>query len=209
MPHFDNYIIDQLLLPSLTLFFFVGGVFAVAVGVGLIASSGMVLRLFGPMNYTVSTRQSFKQMAATRDSGTFVWKYRRLIGAIFVVGAAYSIYGLIARVDSSAVVTMFNLKLPMPFVLSLVDAARLFLIAACTVSIAVGILLGFFPDAMRAIEKQSSHWYSTRQLAPGAETMNLAFDNWVAAFPRTAGWIIVFPAIGIVVYFGSQLLGRI
>lgn len=38
--------------------------------------------------------------------------------------------------------------------------------------------------------------------------MILTLDHWVAAFPRTVGWIIVFPALGMVVYFGGQVLGR-
>lgn len=207
MPHFNDYILDQLLVPAVVLFFFIGGVLAVAVGVGLIVSSDRVFRLFGRMNYTVSTRRVLRPMAMPRDIGHLVWRCRGWVGAFFVVGAAYSIYE-IARVDNAAVVSLLNLKLPPLYVFWLVESTRLFLLAGCTVSIAVGILLGFFPDAMRAIEKRASHWHSTRRLAPDAEKMNLALDHWVAAFPRAAGWIIVFPALGMVVYFGSQLLGQ-
>lgn len=207
MPHFNNYLINQLLLPSLTWFFFIGGVFALAIGTGLIVDSDRVFRLFGRMNTSVSTRHATKSMAIPRDSGAFVWKYRRLIGAIFVVGAAYSAYGLIARIDDSAVVAALNLKLAPLFVFMLVQAARWILIAGCAVSIAVGVLLVFFPGAMRAIEKRSSRWHSTRQIAPDGDKMILTLDNWVAAFPRAAGWIIVFPALGMVVYFGGQVIG--
>lgn len=208
MPHFNNYLIDQLLMPSLTWFFFIGGVFALAIGVGLIVRSDSVFRLFRRMNYSVSTRHATKPMAIPRDSGGFVLKHRRLIGAIFVLGAAYSAYGLIARIDDAAVAAALNLKLAPLFVLMLVQATRWILIAGCVVSIAVGILLVFFPDAMRVIEKHASHWHSTRQLAPDGDKMILTLDNWVAAFPRVVGWIIVFPALGMVIYFGSQLLGR-
>lgn len=208
MPHIDNYVFNQILVPAVVLFFFIGGLLALAVGLGLILNSARVFRLFGLMNRSVSTRHAFKLMAVNRDSGRFALKYRRLIGVIFVVGAAYAVYGLIAKVDSSAVVSMFNLKLPPLFVFWLVEGSRLFLIAGCAISIVVGILLGFSPDAMRAIEKRASHWHSTRQLVPDADKMNLTLDHWVAAFPRAAGWIMVFPALGMVVYFGSQLLGR-
>ncbi len=207
MPHFNDYILDQLLVPAVVPFFFIGGLLAVAVGMGLVVSGDRVFRLFGLMNFTVSTRRALRPMAMPRDIGHFVWTYRGWFGAFFVVGAGYAVYA-IARVDNSAVVSLLNLKLPRLYVFWLVESTRLFLLAGCTVSIAVGILLGFFPDAMRAIEKRASHWYSTRRFAPDAEKMNLTLDHWVAAFPRTAGWIIVFPALGMVVYFGSQLLGR-
>jgi hypothetical protein len=127
---------------------------------------------------------------------------------IFVVGAAYSVYGLIAWINDGAVVAMLNLKLAPLVVLLLVQSARLVLIVGYIVAIAVGILLIFFPDAMRSIEKRASHWHSTRQLAPDADKLILTLYNWVAAFPRVAGWIIVFPALGMVGFFGSQLLGR-
>lgn len=85
------------------------------------------------------------------------------------MGAAYSAYGLIARIDDSAVVAALNLKLAPLFVLWLVEATRWILIAGCVVSIVVGILLVFFPDAMLAIEKRASHRHSTRQIAPDGE----------------------------------------
>ncbi len=209
MPHVNNYVFDQLLAPAVVLFFFIGGLFALSVGVGLIVSSDRVFRLFGLMNQTVSTRKAFKPMAVWRDSGGLVWKYRRRIGTILVVGAAYSVYELIVGIHDAAVVPVLNLKLPPLFVFWLVQSTRWFLVGGCTVSIAVGILLVFFPEAMLAIEKRASHWISTRRLDPGAEKMNLTLDNWVAAFPRAAGWILVVPALGLVVHFGSQLLGQI
>ncbi|MBI3523370.1 MAG: hypothetical protein HY066_02390 [Betaproteobacteria bacterium] len=209
MPYYYDYVFDQLLVPALILFFFIGGVFSVVIGVGLIVSSEKVFRLFGLMNYSVSTRRVMRPMAVQRDSGNFVWKHRRMAGAIFVAGAAYAVYGLIARVDGAAVVSLINLKFPPQFVLWLVQSVRIFLIAGCIISITVGLLLAFFPDAMRAIELRSSLWHSTRKIAPDADKMNFALDNWVATSPRLAGWIILFPALGMVGYFGSLLLGRI
>ncbi len=209
MPHINDYVFYQLLVPALVLFFFIGGLFALAVGVGLIVSSSRVFRLFAWMNHMVSTRQALKPMTVWRDSTSHVWKYRRRIGAILVAGAAYSVYELIVGIHDAAVVSVLKLKLPPPFVLWLVQSTRWFLIAGCSVSIAVGILLVFFPEAMLAIEKRASHWISARRLDPGAEKVNLTLDNWVAAFPRAAGWILVFPALVMVIYFGSRLLGRI
>lgn len=208
MPHIDNYVFDQILFPSITLFFFLGGVFAVAVGMGLIVNSDRMFRLFGLMNYTVSTRRALRPMAVTRDIGGFVWKYQRRIGAVIVVGAGFAVYGLTAHVNNFAIVSILNLKLPPLYVFWLVESTRLLLILGCAVSLTVGILLGFFPEVMQAIEKRASHWYSARRLAPDAEKMHLTLDNWITAFPRVAGWIIVFPALGLVVFFGSLLLGR-
>ncbi|TRZ69609.1 MAG: hypothetical protein D4S02_01785 [Rhodocyclaceae bacterium] len=77
---------------------------------------------------------------------------------------------------------------------------------SCTVSIIVGILLVISPDTLKDVENAGGRWVSTRNMALGADKMNLSFDKWVAAHPRTAGLIIAFPGLGMVLYFGDQLL---
>lgn len=206
MLQINSYILNQLLIPSALLFFFIGGLAAAIIGLGLIVHSAAVFRLFGIMNTSVSTRRMSRPLEIPRDSSGLVWKYRRPIAAFFMIGATFSLYGLIAQIDSAVVVATLKLKYPPVFVLWLVESTRLLLIVGCTVALAVGILLGFFPDAMRTLETRSSFWVSTRRLAPAADRMNLALDKWVAAFPRAAGWVILLPALGMVAYFGALLL---
>lgn len=209
MPRFNNFIIDQLIAPAIVWFFFIGGVIAVAIGVGLILRNPNVFRLFGLMNHSVSTRHATKAMAVPRDSGQFFWKYRRRIGFVFVVGAVYSVWGMVTGAGNAAIVGMLNLKLPGGYVFWIVESLRYFLVVSCTSAIIVGILMLISPDTMKAIEKVGSRWFSTRQVALDADKMNMTFDKWVAAFPRTAGTIIFFPALGVVFYFGDLLLRKI
>jgi len=208
MPRFNNFILDQFVAPALVWFFFIGGIVAVAIGIGLILRSPRVFRLFDLLNHSVSMRQATRPLAVPRDSSNFVWKYRRLIGSVFVVGAVYSIWGLVTGAGNSAIVTMLNLELPSGYVFWIVESLRYFLVVGCTAAIIVGILMVVSPDTLKAIEDVGSRWYSTRQIAPEAERMNLGLDQWVVAFPRTAGLIIVLPALGMVMYFGELLLKR-
>lgn len=207
MPHFNNYVIDQLLIPSAALFFLIGSLAAVIVGIGLIVNSAAMMRLFGVMNRSVSTRRMSKSLEIQRDSSALVWKYRRPIAAFFMLGAAFSLYGLIAQIDNAAVVAALKLKYPPAAVLLVVECARWLLIVGCAAALAVGILLRFFPDTLRGIEARGARWVSTRQMASGVDTMNIALDDWVAAFPRVAGWAILLPALGMTLYFGALLSG--
>lgn len=206
MLNINSYVINQLLIPSALLFFFVGGVAAAVVGLGLIVNSNAVFRMFKLMNHSVSTRRMSRPLEIPRDSSALIWKYHRPIAAFFTIGAAFSLYGLVVQVDNATLVAALKLKYPPVAVLLLVESIRLFLIIGCAGGLAVGILLGFFPDAIRRLEAHSSRWVSTRRLAPGADTMNLALDKWVAAFPRAAGWVILLPALGMVLHFGTLLL---
>lgn len=209
MPRFNNYIFDQLIAPAIVWFFFIGGIAAAVIGIGLIMRSPWVFRLFDLVNHSVSTRHATKGLEVSRDSSQFVWRYRLPIGLVFVVGAVYSIWGLVTGAGNANIVSMLSIKFP-PFVIFwIVESLRYLLVVGCTAATIVGILMLLSPDTLKAIERLGSHWYSTRQIAPEADTMNLSFDEWVAAFPRTAGLIIFFPALGMLLYFGDILLRRL
>lgn len=206
MPRFNNYVIDQLIAPAFVLFFFIGGLAAIVIGVGLILKSPAVFRLFDILNHSVSTRNATKPLAVPRDSSPFFFRHRIPIGIIFVVGALYADYGLLTGAGNAAIVSMLNSKLPPGYVFWIVECLRYFLMVSCTVSIIVGILMVISPNTLKGIESAGGRWYSTRKMSIDADKMNLTFDKWVAAFPRTAGLIIVFPALGMVLYFGDLLL---
>ena len=206
MPRFNNYLIDQLIAPAFVWFFFIGGVVAVVIGVGLILRNPRVFSLFDLLNQSISTRKATKALSIQRDSERFFWKYRIPVGALFIAGALYADYGLLTGAGNAAIVTALNAKLPPGFVFWIVESLRYFLVVSCTVSIIVGVLLVLSPDTLKAIESSGSRWYSTRKMAPEAEQMNLKFDNWVRNNPRTAGLVIVFPALGMVTHFGDVLL---
>lgn len=208
MPHFNDYVIDQVLAPAFILLFFTGGLAAAVIGVGLVLKSPTVFRLFDLLNHSVSTRNATKSLAIPRDSGRFFMRYRIPLGVIFVIGAVYADYGLLTGAGNAAIVSLFNTTLPPGYVFWIVESVRYFLMVSCTVSIIVGILLVVSPDTLKSIEIGGGRWISTRQIAPGAERTYLTLDNWVAAFPRAAGLIILFPSLGMVLYFGDLLLRR-
>jgi hypothetical protein len=41
----------------------------------------------------------------------------------------------------------------------------------------------------------TDHWYSSQQIAKGADTMHLPLDRWFESSPRAAGWIIAVAAL--------------
>jgi len=206
MPRFNNYVIDQLVVPAFILFFFIGALMAVIVAIGLIFRSPRVFRLFDILNHSVSTRNAAKPLAIPRDSSQFFMKYRIPVGIVFVVGALYADWGLLTGAGNAAVVSLLNSKLPPGYVFWIVESVRYFLMVSCTVSIIVGILLVISPETLKGIEGAGGRWISTRNIGVDADKMNLTFDDWVRTFPRIAGLLVVFPALGMVLYFGDLLL---
>ena len=144
----NNNLVNQLLLQAVVMFFLVWSLVGAAIGAGLIVSSAMTLRLFGVLNRYVSTRHGFKALAMPHDFGQSVRKHRRLIGALFVLGAAYSIYSLLAWFNNSAIVYVLDLRYPRAFVAWILESARWSLIVLNVFALVIGVMLGFFQHGL-------------------------------------------------------------
>ena len=205
----NNYVIDQLLVPSLALFFLVWSAAGVAAGVGLIVSSARMLRFLDSLNHWVSSRRSLKPLEVPRDTGLTVRRNRRWFGAVLVVAAAYPIYTLAARFDISGVALALGTDIPrLSLAAVAVDAMRWFRVVGSVGAAAAGVMLMFFPRALDAVEARANRWVSSRQMAGDADTMHLTLDRWVAAFPRAAGWIIAVFSLAVAAGSGIVLLAR-
>jgi hypothetical protein len=191
----NDYAIKELLIPATVMLFLVGSLICAAIGAGLIVSGARMFRLFAMMNRYVSTRHGFKPLAVPHDVGRSVHRHTRLIGALFVVGAAFSIYGQLAWFDKSAAVALLNLGYPRPFVAWILESLHLILIALNAFALVVGVLLVFVPRFMDKFEKQADRWVSVRHMTVGVDTMHLTLDRLVAAYPRAAGSIIVVASV--------------
>jgi hypothetical protein len=208
MEFMDSYAFRQWAFQFLTVLFLVGGLLSLATGVSLIAGSGGTLRFLDFMNRWISTRRAFKPLEARRDTRQWVQEHRRWLAAAFVAGAVFALVGLNTQFDAHAVSFVFGLdRHPSSFDAWLVESARWALIIGNLAAIVIGIMLGFFPGALAALEARGGRWYSDRALAKGADTMHLSLDVWVAAWPRVAGWVITVAALVLVGDLGMMLFG--
>ena len=187
----NDYLVHQLLVPAVALFFLVWSLVGAAIGAGLILSSASMFRLFRTMNRYVSTRRGLKALAMEHDVGHVVRRHRRLIGGLIVLGAAYCVFSVLAWFDHSAIALVLDLRYPRPMVIWIVESARWSLIVFSVFAIVIGIMLVYFPDALGRVEALANRWISIRKYTYGAETMNLALDRLVEAYPRAAGAAIL------------------
>lgn len=208
MEFINSHIFRQWAIQSLFVLFFVGGLTGFAVGACLIFYSKRTLQFFDTLNRWVSMRSASKPFEIPRDTTQAVQKYRHWLAVFFIAGAIFSIFILTTKFDARSVISEFNLNtLRAPVASWIVESARWLLIVGNLAAIAVGIMLGFFPAALTALEASGGHWYSERKLIKGADTMNLSLDKWVAAFPRTAGVIFMLTTLILVGNFGFILFG--
>jgi hypothetical protein len=193
MPIIPNAVIHQIFVPFILMFFFVGGIFCFAVGVGLIAVPNQMLKFFAVMNRWVTLRRYSKTMAVQRDSWPVFQKYRRIVAFAIIAGAVFSLFNLLARIDTHAIAALIGLRLygPLSFVQWLVDSAWWVMVLGSVMAIVVGAMLVFTPQPLAALEKLSARWVSTRELSKSGSVMHTRLDQWVAAHTKTAGSIVM------------------
>lgn len=198
----------QFLLAFFERFFFVFGIVGFAVGVGLVLDHARMHRLFVATDQWVSMRRSTRWLAIPHDIESGVQRYPRVIGAIFVVLAAFSTFSLIAHFNAADVVNALHFAAPSAFVGWIVDCVRWSLVVGGIVAIAVGAMLILRPDALHSVEAYSDRWISLRAHSKQADAMHLGFDEWVESSPRIFGAVIAVGALVVVVEFGLRLFGH-
>lgn len=204
----DNYFLVHVLMPAAAKFAFVVSIVGVALGIGLAIRSSPVLGILGAMNRWVSTRRSFKWAAVPRDAGRVAYAYRRWIGPALVIGAVYSMIGLLGRFDAGGFVAALDTNLPHAPTTWIVESAMWFLVLGCAITIVIGTMLAFFPAVLGRLETQLNRWVSTRQIADGGDTIYRPLDNLVEAFPRTAGCAIAAISLIAAIESGTWLFAR-
>lgn len=201
-------LVDQFLVPFILRFFFVFGIVGFAVGIGLTFDFAGIHRFFGIMNRWVSMRHGTRWLAIPRDTGPIMLRFRRSIGAAFVLVAAFSTFVMIAKLDVERVVAALDLKAPHAFVAWILECMRWLLVVGGVVAITVGIMLIYFPKALHAIETRANHWYSFRSYSQSGDAMHMGFDRWIESYPRAMGGVIAVAALVVVVDYGIRLFAR-
>jgi hypothetical protein len=201
--------IDQILLPSFLTFLFIGGVFSLLVGIGLIVRSELMFRIFDQMNRWVSLRRKTRALEIPRDCWPLILRYRYALSALITVGAIYSLIELTSSMDITTGVSALShsFHLPEQFVSWILSSIRLFLLGGCTLGIAVGLMLGFSLTGISKLEDLSKTWISTRSTALGKEAnvMHAGLDKFVVSFPSAAGWIITLMSMIEITLVGMRM----
>ena len=207
MPAIPHNVVQQLFVPFILMFFLVGGIFSVAVGVGLVALPDKMMKFFGLMNRWITFRRYFKTMAVRRDMWPAVQQYRRLVAFVIIAGAIFSLFSLIVRIDTHIIAALIAQRThgPLAFMQWLVDSAWWLLALGSALAVVVGTMLVYSPQPLAALDRLSGRWISTRALGRGADVMHTSLDQQVAAHPRTAGSIITVLAVIEVIDIGMLM----
>lgn len=201
----NQAIIDQLLVPFVQRFLLFFSLVGVAVGIGLVLNRERMHQIFAITDRWISLRHGTKWLAVPRDIGASVERHRRLVGSVFIVAAMFSTVTLAWRTDGSELAAMLAVPASNQIGNLLANSARGLLISGGILAIAVGIMLLYFPQALRRIEARSDRWYSFRSTNRSGDTMHNGVNRWTEDHPRVTGALITVGALIVAVTNGLQL----
>lgn len=202
-----NELLVQLVIPFTVRLFFIAGLLGLAVGIGLILRPSIFFRMSETLNRHRSARRGFKSMEIPRDIGERVYENHRWYGTVIALCSAYVIFGLATKAGAAQIMSVVGGRgaTVADWVAWMASAAWWLLIVGSVAGVVVGVLLAWFPDRLRAIERQANRWVSSRQIGRGASTVHLHMDGLVARHPGIAGWLIAIPSAALVIQFGMLL----
>jgi hypothetical protein len=196
-------VVQQWLAQSMVIFFVLAGAALLVFGVSLIVNSAGALRIIGRLNQWVSMRPATKPLEIPRDTRPLVQKYRYGFAAVFILGAAFALYGLLFQFESLAAVRLLGLGAMAPDAAHwFVDSLRWLLILGNVLAIVAGILLAFFPARVEAIEARAGRWFSVRKATKGADDMRVRLDPLVEVYPRAVGVTVIVIGLALIATFG-------
>jgi hypothetical protein len=194
------------LAQAMVIFFLVCGTALLVFVISLIVNSAATLRFSAAMNRWVSLRAATRPLEIPHDTRSSVLKYRYVLAAVFVLGGAFTVYGLLMYFNTRAAVILLGLNTINPRAAAwLADSLRWALMFGNALAIVAGVMLAFFPNRVAALEAWGGKWISSRQATRGADAMHLGVESWVAMRPRAAGAIIVVMALILISTFGLLL----
>lgn len=200
--------VQHLLLPSVLIFLFLGSVFAIVVGAGLILRGEATMRRFANLNRWVSTHDALKTVDQRHDIEQTMHRQGRLLGVVFLALAALSFIVLVAKFDVAVLASVFARRFPAIAVELAVVSLKWILVIGDILAIVVGATLVLFPDVLTKVEARMNKWYATREDVGDADRMHLTLDKWAEAHARAAGWIVIVLAAFVVLNLGIVLFGR-
>jgi hypothetical protein len=200
------HFLEAIVLQTAYIVFLAGAALAVLLGILLLVDSARVLRWNASLSRWVSTREAMRPLDEPRDIKRFVYRNHRILGVLVVAGAVFTLDVLTFGFQTGALARVLRGLANQSLLGIMLDALRLFLVAANLFAVIAGLALAFRPSLLKGIEAWADRSYSTRSDGRMDE-MRFQPDQWVSAHPKLAGVLAAAGGGFVLLAFGLHRLG--
>lgn len=186
----------------------IGGVFGLVAGIALIFKSSLVFRVSEPLNRWISTRQALRPLEASIEIERTVYRSHRVIGALLLAGAAFTLYVMLVRVKGPELAFVLAKFFRIEVASWLGSSLRIFLVVVNLAALAIAAAMIVRPSSLKGLEAWANLKFSGRQATRPLEIPRAGPDSFVQAHPRlmglalTLGGLFVVSALGYARFVG-------
>lgn len=186
-----------------------GNIFALLVGILMLAVPHRLEALFKVSDRWVSTKRTFEPLDLMHDADRHVLRYPRVLGSVLVLGAIFILIrgGLFAaRMDAveggRLLARVFGGKLPPPAWEVLWITLVAFLLLGALLALVLGILSFYRMETLRRWSDIANRWVATHHLFDPLDTPNYTLNRVVHEKSRLWGALITaFALLALIALF--------
>ena len=168
----------------------------------LILNSALVFRVSQPLNRWVSTRQALRELEAPIEVERAVYRSHRVIGALLLVGAVFTLYVMLVRVKGPELAFILAKFFRIEVASWLGSSLRIFLFIVNLAASAIAVAMIVRPSSLKGIEGWANLKFSGRQATRPLELPRAGPDAFVQAHPRLVGLLLSLGGLFVVLALG-------
>lgn len=180
-----------------------GGVVGLLTGAALVLNSALVLRISEKMNVWISTREAMQLLDKPIEVERTVYRWHRLVGALILVGALFTLYVLLWRFNGPQVVDALAKLLELGVAKGVAESLRVFFVVVNVAALMIAVVMIVRPSALKSVEAWANRRYSPGGNAPALETPRSGPDKLIRTHPRLLGTVLALAGLYVLFSLGS------
>ena len=178
----------EMYLEMVRLFFIIGGLFALVMGLLLYVKPDIVVRLSVKGNKWYSGKKIVEPLDVVHETDSYFFAHNQLSGMAMIIMSILALYLVATRIPTVDQVYAITGNMQTSLSIGiLLESLKWFLIFSITLGLPVWGFLAFYPDKLKKINSKLNKWVSTHLLLLPLEKMNMGFDNYVIYYHRFFG----------------------
>ncbi|MBA4381697.1 MAG: hypothetical protein C0406_03945 [Sideroxydans sp.] len=190
-------IIQTWLFQSAVIFIIMGSVAGLLIGALLVFRPQQFQVISAILNRWISTRTFDKALESSFSIDPWLYRYRRVTGALILLGALFVLFYFTVRLDRAATIEGLakHFHYYPSIVSGLLDALVLSSLLGALCAIFVALCLIFRPSLLRGFEESANQWLSLRKALKPMEIPRDNMDRYVQRYTRQVGIFLLLGSL--------------
>jgi len=188
-------VVEIFLWRDLAIFFLIGSLLGVALGLLLIFRPHLLGRINHVASRWVSTRYIERLLDRIISIDYWFYRHHRPLGILVILGAGYILLYFGFLFDKAIDLQLLPHYVPVKLQEGLLDALVITALIGAAIALFAGFSLWLRPSLLHGVEEEANRWVSSRQGTKVLEVSRDKVDRFVMRHERPVGWLLLVGSI--------------